>query len=254
VAGCPLQPGDAKVSLGSGYITTLVAVLGTTISPYLFFWQASQEVEDQLADPQAVPLRWAPKLARRDFERIGTDTYVGMGVSNLVAFFIMLTTAVTLHAHGITDIQTTAQAASALKPIAGELAFALFCLGIVGTGLLGIPVLAGSAAYAFAGAFGWKSSLEHAPNVAPHFYGVIAFATLAGIGIGLAPIDPIQALYWSAVINGVAAVPVMVVMMAMASRPEVMGKLVIGRRLKVLGWIATAMMAVAVLAMFLVRS
>lgn len=242
------------ISLGAGYITTLVAVLGTTISPYLFFWQASQEVEEQIADPDAQPLKWAPRLARRDFERIRTDTYVGMGVSNLVAFFIMLTTAVTLHAHGVTDIQTTAQAASALKPIAGDFAFTLFCLGIVGTGLLGIPVLAGSAAYAFAGAFGWKSSLEHPVNVAPHFYGVIAFATLTGVGIGLAPIDPIKALYWSAVINGVAAVPVMAVMMAMAGRPEIMGKLVITRRLKIFGWVATAVMALAVLAMFLVPS
>jgi NRAMP (natural resistance-associated macrophage protein)-like metal ion transporter len=239
-----------QLSWKPAYITTLVAVFGTTISPYLFFWQASQEVEDMRADPNAKPLKDAPKQARADFRRIKLDTYVGMGVSNLVAFFIMLTTAVTLHAHGDTDIQTSAQAATALRPIAGDFAFMLFSMGIVGTGLLAIPVLAGSAAYAMSGAFKWKSSLEDEPAMAPRFYGIIVISTLAGVGLCFTPIDPIKALYWSAVINGVISVPIMAVMMLMAARPEIMGKLVISRKLKILGWLCTGAMALAVAAMF----
>jgi NRAMP (natural resistance-associated macrophage protein)-like metal ion transporter len=236
------------------FITTIVAVFGTTISPYLFFWQASQEVEELRADAAAHALKHAPREARAGYTRIKLDTYVGMGFSNLVAFFIMLTTAVTLHSHGITEIESSAQAASALRPIAGNFAFTLFALGIVGTGLLAIPVLAGSAAYAIAGAFKWKNSLEHAPAVAPKFYAIIVVATLAGVGLGFAPIDPIKALYWSAVINGVIAIPIMAVMMLMAARSDVMGRLVITRRLKVLGWLCTAVMTAAVLAMFFTRS
>ncbi|MDP2027801.1 NRAMP family divalent metal transporter, partial [Sulfuriferula sp.] len=173
-----------------------------------------------------------------------------MAFSNLVAFFIILTTAATLHLHGVTDIQTSAQAASALRPIAGDFAFWLFSAGIIGTGLLAIPVLAGSAAYAMAGALHWRNSLELKPNEARGFYGVIAIATLIGVGISFTPIDPIKALYWSAVINGVISVPIMVVMMLMAARTEVMGQFVISPRLKVLGWICTAVMAFAVIAMF----
>jgi Mn2+/Fe2+ NRAMP family transporter len=232
------------------YITTVVAVLGTTISPYLFFWQASQEVEELNADARARPLRRAPEQVERQFSRIRFDTVVGMGVSNVVAFFIMLTTAATLHAHGQTDIQTSAQAASALKPIAGELAFVLFALGIVGTGLLAIPVLAGSAAYAMAGTFHWKSSLDKKFSAARKFYGIIIVATLAGVGIVFAPIDPIKALYWSAVINGVMAVPVMAVMMLVASSRKIMGELPISGRLKLLGWVCTGVMAAASLIMF----
>jgi NRAMP (natural resistance-associated macrophage protein)-like metal ion transporter len=231
-------------------ITTVVALFGTTISPYLFFWQASQEVEDQLADPHSQPLIKAPQQAKADLTRIRLDTCIGMGVSNLVAFFIILTTAVTLNLHGITDIQSSAQAASALRPIAGQFAFILFSAGIIGTGLLAIPVLAGSSAYAMAGAFKWKNSLELTPMKAKHFYGIIAISTLLGIGLGFTPIDPIKALYWSAVINGVIAVPIMVVMMLMAARREIMGKFVITKGLKGLGWLATAMMAAAVVAMF----
>jgi NRAMP (natural resistance-associated macrophage protein)-like metal ion transporter len=235
------------------YVTTLVAILGTTISPYLFFWQASQEVEETLADPERVPLKRAPVArVKAAFRRIKIDTYVGMAVSNLVAFFIIVTAAVTLFAHGITDVQSSAQAASALKPVAGELAFALFSLGIVGTGLLAIPVLAGSAAYAVAGTFKWKNSLEHAPSAAKEFYGIIAVAMLGGILIGFLPIDPIKALYWSAVMNGVIAVPIMVVMMLLAARPDVMGTLVISKGLKILGWIGTGAMALAAIAMFVV--
>jgi Mn2+/Fe2+ NRAMP family transporter len=235
------------------YITTVVAVFGTTISPYLFFWQASQEVEDQLADPRAQPLIKAPEQARANFKRISVDTYIGMGFSNLVAFSIILTTAVTLNLHGITDIQTSAQAATALRPIAGEFAFVLFSAGIIGTGLLAIPVLAGSSAYAMAGAFKWKNSLERTPMQAKHFYGVIAISTLIGIMLGFTAIDPIKALYWSAVINGVISVPIMIVMMLMAARPDIMGRFVITKRLKTMGWLATLMMAAAVAAMLLVR-
>lgn len=232
------------------YIITVVAVFGTTISPYLFFWQASQEVEELQANPQARALKDAPGQARGNFHRIKVDTYIGMAFSNLVAFFIILTTAITLHRHGITDIQTSAQAAAALRPIAGDFAFWLFSAGIIGTGLLAIPVLAGSAAYALAGAFNWRNSLELKPNEARGFYGVIAIATLIGVGLCFTPIDPIKALYWSAVINGVISVPIMVVMMLMAARTEVMGQFVISPRLKVLGWICTAVMAFAVIAMF----
>ena len=233
------------------YITTVVAVFGTTISPYLFFWQASQEVEDQLVDPRAQPLIRAPHQAKANLKRIKIDTYVGMGFSNLVAFFIILTTAVTLNLHGITDIQTSAQAATALRPIAGEFAFMLFSAGIIGTGLLAIPVLAGSSAYAMAGAFKWKNSLERTPMRAKQFYGIIAISTVIGIALGFTSIDPIKALYWSAVINGVISVPIMVVMMLMAVRPEIMGKFVITTGLRVMGWLATLMMAAAVVAMLL---
>lgn len=238
-----------KIAWKPEYITTVVAVFGTTISPYLFFWQASQEVEELHADPHARPLINAPQQAKANFRRIKIDTYVGMGFSNLVAFFIILTTAVTLNLHGITDIQTSAQAAAALRPIAGEFAFLLFSAGIIGTGLLAIPVLAGSSAYAMAGAFKWKSSLERTPMQAKQFYGTITVSTLIGIALGFTSIDPIKALYWSAVINGVISVPIMVVMMLMAVRPEIMGQFVISTRLRIMGWLATLIMAVAVAAM-----
>jgi NRAMP (natural resistance-associated macrophage protein)-like metal ion transporter len=231
------------------YVTTIVAVFGTTISPYLFFWQASQEVEDQLADPQSKPLINAPQQAKANLRRIQLDTYIGMGFSNLVAFFIILTTAVTFNLHGVTDIQTSAQAATALRPVAGEFAFLLFSAGIIGTGLLAIPVLAGSCAYAMAGAFKWRNSLELTPMKAKRFYGIIAVATSIGIALGFTSIDPIKALYWSAVINGVISVPIMAVMMMMAARPKIMGKFVISKGLKMLGWLATLMMAATVVAM-----
>lgn len=232
------------------YITTVVAVFGTTISPYLFFWQASQEVEELKADPAAKPLKDAPSQARANFRRIKIDTYIGMGFSNLVAFFIILTTAVTLNLHGVTDIQTSTQAATALRPIAGEFAFLLFSAGIIGTGLLAVPVLAGSAAYAMAGAFKWKNGLELKPLMARRFYGIIALSTLIGVALCFAPIDPIKALYWSAVINGVISVPIMVVMLLMAVRTDIMGQFVISFRLKLLGWLSTGVMATAVATMF----
>jgi NRAMP (natural resistance-associated macrophage protein)-like metal ion transporter len=239
-----------KLSWNSDYITTLVAVLGTTISPYLFFWQASEEVEHLKADEAAKPVVKAPWQARLHLSRIQIDTYVGMGFSNLVAFFIMLTAAVTLHTQGKMSIETSAQAAEALRPVAGDFAFVLFAAGIIGTGLLAIPVLAGSAAYAMAGNFRWKNSLELKPALAKEFYAVIAFATLGGVALDFTPMDPVNALYWSAVINGVISAPIMVITMLMATNSKVMGKFVINRRLKFFGWLATGLMAIAVVILF----
>ncbi|MRW92620.1 divalent metal cation transporter [Duganella sp. FT80W] len=232
------------------YITTVVAIFGTTISPYLFFWQASQEVEDLRADPQAHPLKHAGQQAAEQLRRIKIDTITGMGFSNLVAMFIMLTTAATLGAHGITHIDSSAQAAEALRPIAGDFAFALFSMGIIGTGLLAVPVLAGSAAYAIAGAMRWRNSLELQLAGGQKFYAIIIGATLVGTALCFTHIDPMRALYWSAVINGVIAVPVMAVVMNLATRHSVMGDLVVSTRLRVLGWACTIVMALAVLAMF----
>lgn len=239
-----------KLSWQAAYITTVVAIFGTTISPYLFFWQASQEVEDLHAEPGAKALKDAQEQAPRNLRRIKIDTVVGMGFSNLVALFIILTTAATLGAHGITHIASSAQAASALRPIAGDFAFALFSMGIIGTGLLAVPVLAGSAAYAIAGAMRWTNSLELQYSGAPKFYAIIIGATVIGTALCFTNIDPMRALYWSAVLNGVISVPIMVVVMLLAARPAVMGKLVISRRLSVLGWLCTGVMAAAVLAMF----
>ncbi|MBI2770451.1 MAG: divalent metal cation transporter [Burkholderiales bacterium] len=240
-----------RIEWNATAITMIVAVFGTTLSPYLFFWQASQEVEEQKSDPAGSPLKDAPRgFARCALERVKTDTFIGMGFSNLVAFFIIVTTAVTLNANGVTNIETSAQAAAALRPIAGDFAFLLFSLGIIGTGLLAVPVLAGSAAYAVAGTFRWRNSLALKPSAARKFYTIIAISTLGGAAINFLPIDPIRALFWSAVINGVISVPIMVVMMLLASRSDVMGKLTPPLRLKVFGWLATGVMAVAVLAMF----
>jgi len=231
------------------YLMLLVAVLGTTISPYLFFWQASQEVEEQRATDGDRPLRDSAKGARMQLRRIKIDTWLGMCFSNAIAFAIMLTTAVTLHTAGITDIETSAQAAQALKPIAGQFAFLLFAAGIIGTGMLAIPVLAGSAAYAVAEAMQWPIGLSLEPMKAKGFYAIITLATVIGIGIDLAPIDPIKALLWSATLNGIIAVPIMAVMMRMAVRPDIMGPFVIKRRLQRLGWIATVLMGAAVVGM-----
>jgi NRAMP (natural resistance-associated macrophage protein)-like metal ion transporter len=237
------------VEFSADYFLTLIAVLGTTISPYLFFWQAAQEVEEEEIDPDAKPLKAAPEQAPAHFTRIKVDTYIGMSFSNIVGFFIILATAVTFHAHHIHDIQSSAQAASALKPIAGNAAFLFFAIGVIGTGFLGVPVLAGSAAYAIAGAFKWNKGLEHKPREAKEFYAVITISTLIGIAIGFTPINPIKALYWSAVINGVVAMPVMAALMLIAVRPQVMGIFVISQSMRILGWIATIAMGCATLAM-----
>jgi NRAMP (natural resistance-associated macrophage protein)-like metal ion transporter len=232
------------------YIVMIVAVLGTTISPYMFFWQASEEAEDERVDPAAQPLVEAPQAARGELRRIEFDTWLGMALSNAIALFIMITTAATLHAHGITNIQTSAQAAEALRPIAGRLAFAVFACGIVGTGLLAVPVLAGSAAYALGEAMGWPTGLARRPREARAFYATIVIGTLIGIAINFIRLDPIKALFWTAVINGVVAVPLMVVMMLLTMRRDVMGQFTLPPLLFAFGWLSTAAMALAVLVMF----
>lgn len=237
------------IELSGHYLTTVVAVLGTTISPYLFFWQASQEVEEIRSDSTQEALLKAPRQAPSQFRRIHLDTWVGMAMSNGVAFFIILAAAATLHAHHI-SVTTSADAASALKPIAGPFAFLLFSLGIVGTGLLALPVLAGSAAYAAAGTMKWPNSLALQVNLAKQFYAVIAIAILGGIILTFAHFDPIEALYWSAVVNGLAAVPIMVLVMLMAARHDIMGDFVVRGPLRWVGWIATAVMALAAVGMF----
>jgi NRAMP (natural resistance-associated macrophage protein)-like metal ion transporter len=231
------------------YIGMLVAVLGTTISPYLFFWQASQEVEEQRATPGDHPLRDAPDQARAHLARIKLDTYLGMLFSNLIAFCIMLTTAATLHAAGVKDIQSAAQAADALRPLAGEFAFALFAAGIIGTGLLAVPVLAGSAAYAVAETFRWPTGLGLPLAEARGFYAILTAATALGVLIDLSGIDSIKALLWAAMLNGMVSVPIMAVMMLLAANPAVMGPFVVTLRLKVLGWLAVGVIAAAVAAM-----
>jgi NRAMP (natural resistance-associated macrophage protein)-like metal ion transporter len=233
-----------------GYLTVLVAVLGTTISPYLFFWQAAEEVEKEKEDSNAQPLTDAPEQAGAALQRIRWDTYIGMGFSNLVALAIVITTAATLHTHGVTDITTSSQAAKALIPIAGRFAFTVFALGIIGTGLLAVPVLAGSAAYAVGEAFRWPVGLAMKSNRAKAFYGTITAAFILGALLNFSPIDPIKALFWSAVINGVVAVPVMVVMMILASRQSVMGEFCLRPVLKCIGWSATAVMTAAAVGMF----
>jgi NRAMP (natural resistance-associated macrophage protein)-like metal ion transporter len=239
-----------RLELTAQALTVIVAVFGTTISPYLFFWQAAQEVEELNADPDASALRRDPLGARLHLRRIKIDTYIGMGFSNLIALCIIVSAAATLHVAGVRDIQTSAQAAEALRPIAGDATFLLFSLGIIGTGMLAVPVLAGSAAYAVTEAFEWKSGLDLKLVEAREFYAIIALATLGGVLLDFTPIDPIKALFWSAVINGVIAVPIMVVMMLLADDPRVMGAFTVTRRLKALGWLATWTMAAAVVAMF----
>lgn len=230
-------------------VTLIVAIFGTTISPYMFFWQASEEVEDEEAD-HAGPLLEHPTDAPSELSRIRWDTYVGMGLSNLVAFFIMLTTAVTLHAAGKTDIQTSAEAAEALRPIAGDFAFLLFSLGIIGTGLLAVPVLAGSSAYAIAESRGWPAGLERKPAEAIGFYAVIGLGTLLGVVVDYSGLDPIKALFWTAVINGVISVPIMAAMMIVVSCRHEMGAFIGTLGQRILGWAVTAIMAIATVGMF----
>jgi len=243
-----------SLTWSSDYFTTLVAIFGTTISPYLFFWQASQEAEEQRINRGEKPLVEAPAQARKAFERIRLDTIIGMAFSNLVALAITTASAATLHAAGNTAVATSAEAAAALRPIAGELASALFALGIVGTGLLAVPVLAGSAAYAVGEASKWKVGLARKPRQAVAFYSILVLATGAGALLNFTSLDPIRALYWSAVVNGVVAVPVMTVMMLMTARRQVMGKFTINGGLRWLGWATTATMAGCAVAMALTWS
>ena len=209
------------------YAAMVVAVLGTTISPYLFFWQATQEVEDSRRRPEAHELRRHPAYAREHLSRIKLDTFVGMGFSNLVALCIVVATAVTLNEHGITNIQTSAQAAEALRPVAGEFAFLIFALGIIGTGLLAVPVLAGSAAYAVSELFGWKAGLSRGFHEARGFYLIIIAATGIGSAMGFFDVDPIKALVLSAIVNGVISVPIMVVLMMIGQSKKLMGRFTI---------------------------
>ena len=230
----------------------IVAVLGTTISPYLFFWQAGQEVEE-LRRRQVKALCINPRSAGPELSRIRTDTIVGMGISNLIALFIIFATAATLNASGVTDIQTSSQAAEALRPIAGAFTFALFAAGIIATGMLAVPVLAGSAAYGVSEVFGWREGLDRRPREAKAFYAAIAVATLAGVSLNFTSLDPVKALYWSAVVNGVLAAPLMAVMMVIAMNPRMMGRLTLPRPMLVVGWLATLVMALATIGFFSIR-
>ena len=239
-----------KLTLNANAAAMVVGVFGTTISPYLFFWQASQEVEDMRAKKGSSLLQ-KPAAARAELRRIRWDTWSGMFLSDLTAFFIILATAVTLHVSGVTSIETAAQAASALRPLAGDFAFLLFAVGILGVGLIGVPVLAGSAAYALAEAMDWKSGLERKPAKARGFYGVIAVSVLAGLFIQYSPISPMKALFWSAVINGVVAVPLMVVIILIASRKSMMGAFTVSLPIVILGWVATGVMGLAAVLMFI---
>lgn len=245
--GRAAQRRAAQLALNHDLLLMVVALFGTTISPYLFFWQAAQEMEDRRDGPPH-----GAADVRRHLRRLKLDTLVGMGFSNLIAFFIILSTAATLHAAGVTDIQTSAQAAEAPRPLAGEFTFGLFSLGIIGTGMLAVPVLAGSAGYAVAEAAGWHGTLSARLDRGEGrgFYGVIAAATLGGVLLCFTPMDPVRELFWSAVLNGVISVPIMAVMMVLAARPSVMGPYAIGPRLRATGWLTTAVMGVTVVAMF----
>jgi len=238
-----------RLAWSAGYLTTIVAIFGTTISPYLFFWQASQEAEDQRVDTTKRPLIFKHYGARKEFHRIRADTVAGMAFSNLIALAIIITAAATLHAAGKTDIQTSAQAAEALRPIAGMFAEVIFALGIVGTGLLAIPVLAGATAYAVGEGRRWPVGLARKPKEAVAFYSVLALLAAIGIALNFASINPISALYWSAVVNGVLAVPVMVLLMIMSRRKDVMDRFIIAGPLYWLGWLSTAAMLLSVVAM-----
>lgn len=233
----------------SNYWMMIVAILGTTISPYLFFWQASQEAEQRQRNKEICNIMHHEHFMREHLSRIKLDTSIGMIFSNVIAFCVMLATALTLNQHGITDIETTKQAAEALRPIAGNFAFIMFALGIIGTGMLAVPVLAGSAAYAVADVFQWRSGLDHALSEAKGFYSVLIFATLVGTLVDFTSLDPIKALIYSAVVNGVVAVPIMVVMMWIGGNKLILGNYTLTLRHKILGWIATLVMLSPVIAM-----
>jgi NRAMP (natural resistance-associated macrophage protein)-like metal ion transporter len=230
--------------LGRDALLTIVALFGTTISPYLFFWQSAQEAEE-IATSKHRPVKQEPRSAPGQFRRMRFDTLTGMAFSNLISLAIIMAAAATLHRQGITQIGSAAEAAEALRPVAGQFAFAFFAMGIIGTGLLAVPVLAGSAAFAVAEVFGWKEGLEYQPRQAAGFYSIIVLATLVGALIDWSPIDPMRALFWSAVLNGLAAVPLMIAMMVVVSRHKVMGRFTASRSLLAFGWAATVVMTLA---------
>lgn len=238
-----------QIQLKPEYLALVVGVFGTTISPYLFFWQSTQEAEDVIANPEAQALLIAPEQAADEVSRIKFDTWVGMGFSNLVGLFIILTAAATLHVNGITDVKTASHAAEALRPIAGEFAFIVFALGIIGTGLLAVPILAASSAYAVGEALNWHIGLGRRPREARAFYATLIGATLIGTLMNFMDINPMKALFWSAVLNGIIAVPMMYVMMHMASSERLMGEHTIPLYLKIGGWIGTIVMTAVVVAM-----
>lgn len=241
-----------KLTLDADAATVVVGVFGTTISPYLFFWQASEEVEEMRKGRRPVaPLMRDRRAANRELRRIGWDTWSGMAYSNIVAYVIILATAVTLNRAGVTNIETAAQAASALRPLAGDFAFILFALGILGVGLVGVPVLAGAGAYALCEAMGWKWGLERKATDARGFYGVIAASVLLGLVIQYSPISPMKALFWSAVINGIVAVPLLAVIVILVAKKSVMGDYTASRPIIVLGWVTTIIMGIAALRMFM---
>ncbi len=241
-----------KLSLSSEAAAMVVGIFGTTISPYLFFWQASQEVEDMSVSGGKALVRESLAVGKSEIRRIQWDTWSGMLYSNVAAYFIILATAVTLNVAGVTDITTAAQAAEALRPLAGEFAYLLFALGILAVGLIAVPVLAGSAAYALSEVFGWRASLEDSAKQDKKFYLIIAISVLGALVIQYSPINPMKALFWSAVINGVVAVPLMVAILILASRTSVMGSHVASKPILIIGWFATALMGVAALLMFIV--
>jgi Mn2+/Fe2+ NRAMP family transporter len=240
-----------QVQFSREYAQMLVAVLGTTICPYLFFWQSAQEVEEQRAAPDERPIRAAPQQARRQFSRLALDTGVGMAVSNGIGWFIVLTTALTLHASGVRDIDTAAQAAQALQPLAGPWAFALFAAGIIGTGLLAIPVLAGSAAYALAEGLGWRRGLERRFRAARGFYLVMLLAVALGVAMTLLQVNPMRALVLTSIISGVVSVPLLAALMWTARSEQLLGRFTVGRGLQALGWLTTALLAVAAVSLVL---
>jgi Mn2+/Fe2+ NRAMP family transporter len=240
-----------RISLKTEYLAALVAVFGTTISPYLFFWQSAEEVEELRSEPRERPLKREPRRASPQLQRIKIDTYIGMAFSNLIGYFIILTVAATLNASGKTEISSSAEAAEALRPIAGPLATLLFALGIVGTGLLALPVLAGSTAYAVCETFRWPASLGSKLTKAKAFYGILALATLIGLSLNFTGINPIKALVWSAIINGITAAPLMCFIMLIASNRKLMGKFLLPPYLRILGWTATVIMVLAAIGMFL---
>src|SRR6476659_1432166 len=230
--------------LGKGAVLTIVALFGTTISPYLFFWQSSQEAE-KVATSKHSPIKQEPRSAPGQFRRMRCDTLAVMAFSNHISLSIIMAAAATLHRQGITQIGYAAEAAEALRPVAGQFAFAFFAIGILGTGFLAVPILAGSAAFAVAEMFGWKEGLEYQPRQAAGFYSIIVVATLFGVLIDLSSIDPMRALFWSAVLNGLTAAPLMTAMMIVVSRHQVMGRFTATRPLLILGWAATIVMTIA---------
>jgi Mn2+/Fe2+ NRAMP family transporter len=248
-ASLPLLIVTPHFALNRDSLTLIVAVFGTTISPYLFFWQSNEEVEELQASSDSKSLLAEPGRALVMMRRVGLDTVVGMAFSEAIAFFVILTAGATLNQHGVTNIATAAQAAQALRPIAGDFAYLVFSLGIIGTGLLAIPVLAGSAAYAAAETRGWREGLSRKLNEAPEFYAVIAASILGGMALSFSSLDPIQALFWAAVINGVVAVPIMVAALIIATNKRVMGQFTANRFERLFGWLGVAVMGVAAVVM-----